>query len=306
MRRRPYGFLSAFLAVSVAIAAVLTGCEPPVVTEGGQPRPEAIKSVISLSPSTTEIVGSINYNQVLKGRTQADDFPMAVKDVAVVASVKPDYESIAAIKPQLVVYDKDLYNAQDIEKINQLGFKTYVFDAKTIDDFVKQVQLLGAAIAAETNASSYADKVIAAKNAAMGDPISPSPKVAVILVSEGTEHYIAGTEGFLADVIRVSGGSLVGPKADRFVPLSPESVIAQNPDIIVIPFEADQNKQDVSQRNAEARVRLLLADPRFKSLNAIKNRKIVPIDEDVLTRRGYRVDKLIDELHRRFAAAMRG
>jgi ABC-type hemin transport system substrate-binding protein len=82
--------------------------------------------------------------------------------------------------------------------------------------------------------------------------------------------------------------------------LSPEAFIASNPDVIVLGFNKE-TEEAKSVANAEAKVRALLADKRIASVNAIKNRRLLPVDEDVLTRRGYRVHLLIEDLHRRFA-----
>ncbi len=291
------GRLSAALA---ALSLLLVfGCDAPPVTQGGKMRATPLKAVVSLSPSTTELVGSFNYSGVLKGRTAADDFPVIAKSIPIVASVKPDYEKIAQIKPDLVVYDADLYNEQDVEKIKGMGFKTFVIDAKTVEAFVEQLYLLGAEIESETSANTYADKVLAARNSALGDAIEPKPKVAVVLAGDGAEHYIAGTQGFLADVVKSAGGEPVGPASDKFVALSPEAFIANNPDMIVVAFPRVENKDDESRANALKRVNIILNDKRFANVSAVQKKRIVPIDEDVLTRRGYRVDKLIDELHKR-------
>ena len=63
---------------------------------GGHARPQTFHNIVSLSPSTTELflyAGQIND---LRGRTSSDDFPVTVKNIPIVAKVKPDYEAIAA------------------------------------------------------------------------------------------------------------------------------------------------------------------------------------------------------------------
>jgi ABC-type Fe3+-hydroxamate transport system substrate-binding protein len=226
---------------------------------------------------------------------------MSVGSVPVVASVKPDYEKVTQVKPDLVVYDAEVFNAQDIEKIKGLGFETFVIDAKTIPDFVRQVQLLGSKVAAETNASKYADKVLESYRSAQADPIATPPSVAVLLPGEGTEHMIAGASSFVSECVKAAGGTFVGPDSDKYVSLSPEFLISENPSLIVIPFTKDAQSDAKSRVSAEAAVSRLLADGRLANVSAIKSKKILPVDGDVLLRRGYRLNTLIDDLHRRFA-----
>ena len=274
---------------------IAVGCQTTAVQIGGKNRPKRYNAVVSLSPSTTEIVASMAYTAHLVGRTAADNFPMSVAKVTVVASVKPDYEMIATLKPDLVLYDADLYGPSDIEKIKALGAETWVMDAKTVDSYLDEVRRLASMLAAETNAASYVDKVYGARSTALAEAKDPQPKVAIIRPGQGTEHMIAGANSFYADVLKSVGATVVGPEAEKFVNVNPEWFISQNPDAIVIGV----NKADPPSAN-EA-VAALLKDARFKNVNAIAKKQIIAIDQDVLLRRGWRVDKLIEGLHQALA-----
>jgi len=290
------------LPLLVLAGLAVFGCETAPQTRGGQPITEPVRSVVSLSPSSTEILASINYNRILTGRTESDNFPISVSSVPVVASVKPNYEKIAAIKPQLVLYDELLYSKDDIKKITDLGAKTFAFNANTVDEFTKQIYRLGALVNSESNASSYVDKILAAKSTAQAQSLSRNPKVAVVLVGDGTEHMVVGTKSFLADVIRSAGGEPVGPDSDRFVSLSPESFVASNPEMIVIAYPVFSKNEDLTRDGAIKRAKKIVNDPRLKSVLAVQKELILPVDEDILTRRGYRVDRLIEEISRRIQA----
>ncbi|RYG44919.1 hypothetical protein EON79_13850, partial [bacterium] len=254
----------------LAMAVLLAGCQSTAITAGGIRRSKRISSVVSLSPSTTELSSAVGFTQFLKGRTAADDYPLNMLNaVPIVASVKPDYEKIKEANPGLIVYDASLYNASDIQKIKELGFDTFEIKGNTLKDFQKEIYLLAAKVGGETTASTYVDRIVFAANAAKGDAPSPMPKVAVILPGSGGEHYIAGTKSFLADVIRNSGGEPVGPDADKFVVLSPESILASAPDTIVV---------GVDKSTAAAQVGTVLNDARLRTVPAIVNKRIVPID----------------------------
>lgn len=288
MRRPPL-----LLLFGLLVAAV--GCESNAPVVGGKARQTRVTSVVSLSPSTTELIQSLSPTGILKGRTQADNFPANIP-APIVASVKPDYEKIKSLSPNLIVYDASLYNDQDVQKLKALGFPLFPIDANNIDGFDDEVLKLAEQIGAETNASDYVDRIVASRSTAQADPINPKPKVAVMLVGQGTEDSIDGTDSFQADVVRAAGGDVVGPKVDHFVPLSPELLVSQNPDAIVI--GVDKTNPDAAAKAVSA----LLADPRLKSVKAIAGKRILPIDADVLVRRGYRVDKLIDGLHKALAS----
>ena len=95
---------------------------------------------------------------------------------------------------------------------------------------------------------------------------------------------IAGTKTFTADVFKEVGGTPVGPDVDHFVPVNPEVLASLNPDVIIVPSTKGTAAHDVQS---------IYSDPRFKSTNAVKKNRVVTMDEDILLRRGSRVDHLV-------------
>jgi len=265
----------------VAALAFVGGCGPANQPLGGSPRKKIYKSVVSLSPSTTEVLSTTQQTSILRGKTASDNWPRIMFDkVPVVASVKPDYEKISGISPDLILYDKDLFtNESDIAKIKQLGADTFVLDATTIDSFIKELYALSSLVGGETYVSDYVDRIYLAKAGAA--TMTRHPKVAVLMPGLSGDHMIAGQDSFVADVVRAAGGVPVGPKSSLYVKLDPEFLVTENPDFIISVGKGDA----------------LLADPRIKSVKAITDKKVVPVMADVILRRGARVDLLITAIY---------
>ena len=167
MRRAlPYLFLCAALFGS--------GCAKSFTYVKLAPRSN-VHSIVSLSPSTTEIVADELGGPLLKGRTASDNYPQVyLPQVPIVASVKPDYEKIQAIAPDLIVYDSSLYNASDIAKIKGLGLKTFAVDAQTISDFDNEIYALGDLTGTQSTCSDYVDRIVVAL-AGASPKLNPSP-----------------------------------------------------------------------------------------------------------------------------------
>jgi iron complex transport system substrate-binding protein len=242
---------------------------------------------VSLSPSTTEIVASTFDARQLVGRTAADNYPSNVASIPVVAEVKPDLEKIKKAAPGLVLYDGDLYNDSDIKRIESMGIPTYAVKAKTIGEFEKDLYELGNKLGSETNVSGYVDRIEREKNTAEGSKPTPAPKVALILGGSGGSLVAAGKDSFQADVIKTVGGEVVGPASDKFAPMSPEALVAGAPDIIVLA---------TSKESADKDFAALKADPRLRTIPAIKNGKVTALNQDEVVRKGGRVDKFISNL----------
>jgi len=280
------------LLLSIPLALLSLGCQQG---DGNAPlkvRKVVYRKIVSLSPSTTELMAQ-PFGINLAGRSAADNFPAnSLTRVPVVGGVKPDYEKLASIQPDLIVYDGSLYNEEDQKKLKATGAAVYVFDAKSMAEFKDQIFELGSLVGQESHASDYLQRVKIELNNAKAKPPTPTPKVAVILPGPSGSNMIVGTQSFLADIIRTIGGNPVGPDGARFTTMNPEALVALDPDRIVVSgTTADHAGYDA-----------FVKDPRFKTLKAVKNNAITVIDSDVLLRTGSRVDSLVKALYRAVSA----
>ena len=247
---------------------------------GGKRAPVVYTKVVSLSPSASELAGG-TFARAIIGRTASCNTPDKVLDAPIVMTgVKPDYEKIARLKPDVVVYDKDLISEQDLAKFKELGIQTFGFGGDTVDEFMDSFYEFGRFTRVETLGGEYAESIDRARGAANAAPPEPRVTTAIVMPGSGAEHYIVGTDGFLADVVKCSGGRLVGPKGKLFVQLNAEWLIQENPELIISSGPADA----------------FMNDPRFKGLRAIKKGQIYSINSDVVLRRGAAVDRLIKRI----------
>ncbi len=271
----------------LAVALGLVGCQSKKSVQRPM-RDKYYRTAVSLSPGTTEIFAAEVTNVPLVGRTAADNWPPRVSAIPIVASVKPNYERLSTLKPELVVYDAALFSPDDVEKIKSTtGATLFAIKANTLGDFTKELYELGTLTGSEVAMNNYVTKILAEVGNAKVEPFNPVPKVAVILPGEGGRDYIAGTGSFVASAVEAAGGTPVGPNDTKFVAVSPESLVGMNPDVIIV----SGTKADMSGAVA------LLKNPRYQTLSAIKNGRVRAIDEDVLVRRGGRVDILLKALH---------
>jgi hypothetical protein len=79
MRKHTVGFIALALVT-------LFGCSQPK-TFGGVPRKVVYKTIVSLSPSATEVLS--NSTIKLAGRTKADNYPITISSVPVYGDLKP-------------------------------------------------------------------------------------------------------------------------------------------------------------------------------------------------------------------------
>ncbi len=264
------------LLFSVLIFVVF-GCQLQNDHVGGQMRPKFVRTVVSLSPSTSELLGSNASISLMIGRTASCNFPPSIARFPVVAGVKPDYEAIKKLHPDAIILDQSLYSDQDMAQIRALGTEVLAINANTVDGFIDQIYELGRLVQNEAGFSAYADKIMQVREAARTTAPKPPVKIAILSPGPSGNHLIAAIGSFTADLVKQGGFEPVGPSGNAFVPLNAEFLVAQNPDFIITAGASDN----------------FMKDPRFASLAAIKNKRVFSVNSDILLRRGSRVDVLI-------------
>lgn len=272
--------VSAFLLSSLLGALVLGGCkqQPPSGIKMVRP----VQTAVSLCPDAAELLMLASVRTI--GRSASDNYPPSVAGLPIVCNIKPDYEKIAELKPDAIVFDPSLFTPDDIQKLKALNIPLAPIEGNTVDEFIKCLYRLGQTTQSETAYMDYIDRLEKAVKACSSDPIQAHPKVAVMMTSKNANPMIAGTGSFYDDLVRVAGGEPVGPSTDKFQPINAEALLALNPDAIVV--AAPKGAPDG-----------LTDDPRFAQLKAVKNRKVMVVEQDYLVRRGERVDVVIDKLH---------
>lgn len=267
----------------VAVALFLVGCLGPRTGVKNAQNPKAYASIVSLSPSTTEILVSIGGAQYLVGRTANCDRPEGISEVEVVANVKPNYEAIARIDPDLIIYDTMLYSEDDIAKIEELGFETLAYDSNTIEDYADFEYRLASKISQEIMMSGFIDKIYSEVAAAKTNETG-NPRTTIMLGSGGIGDYLVmGDSGIHSALIEAAGGNVVGVEGRLFQQMSIEKLIDVDPEVIF----ADGPESALE----------ILTDPRLQGITAVKERHVYEVEARTLVRIGAKMDVLIKAMN---------
>jgi iron complex transport system substrate-binding protein len=262
----------------------MSGCLSGEIVVGGKEPPKRFHTVGSLSPSTSEIAAMSGMRLVGHG-SAADDYPVTVKNTPeLMTGMHPNLEAIAKAAPDLVIYDADLLSDTDVAKLKEAHFETYAVGGNTIEEYIQSLYKLASKMGSEDMTNQNMNRVYKAVSAAAADPVTPKPRIAILLPMPNSNPFIAGTKSFYADLVRVSGAEVVGPEATKFVPIGIEDLTKLDPDGIVVGGE----KGDFSG---------LTKNPQLASLRAVKAGKYFGVDPSLLERRGLRVDQAVQKIH---------
>lgn len=237
---------------------------------------KAPTAIVSLSPSATEILFAIGKGDLLKGRTDFCNYPPEAANVASVGSItEPNLELIAAVKPDLVLIS-DMFSPEIKAKIQALGIQ--VFDLSSHDTFEGVYTAIDNA-GKITNATAASTQLVSDMKAKVADvtaKVANASKTKVYYVVGFGEYgdYTAGKGTFIDQMIAMSGGENVAQDADGWK-YSLEKLIEKNPELIICSKYYD-SKKGIEAANG------------YKDLDAVKNGKLVEIDNDLLDRQGPR------------------
>ena len=195
--------------------------------------------IISLAPSTTEIVCALGLEDSLVAVSTYCDYPPEVKGKEKIGSFsEPNIEKILVLKPGIILAT-GLEQAQAVGKLKTLGLRVMVSDPKTFRELYDSILAIGKACGKENEAVLLINKMKKTISAV-------SAKVALIEPAKRPKVYFeiwhdpimtAGKGSFIDEMITIAGGVNITSDAPRpFSQFSPELIVKRDPDVIILGY----------------------------------------------------------------------
>lgn len=236
------------------------------------------QTVVSLSPSNTEILFALGVGDKVVGVDAYSDYP---PEAAAIENKVGDYsgpnvELIVSLKPD-VVFASNNIQADAIEKLRELGMNVLSVDATAYEAIPTQIQLVASAMGVDAQPllAQMADSE-AQTLAAIGE-VSARPRVYFALGFGEMGDWSVGTGSFLDDMIKLlSADNAVGETPVPWVQFSLEQLINVQPDVVILTGD-------------ETTVEAFKAAEGYKELKAVKENRVYCIDANITGRPGPRV-----------------
>jgi iron complex transport system substrate-binding protein len=238
--------------------------------------------IVSLAPSNTEIVCALDACDLLVGVTDFDDFPADVADVEkVVVQTQVDLERLVAAEPDLVLAaGNELTPSSVIDQIDGLGIPVLVLYPESLDEVYRDIELvadaLGARPAADDLVAGLRERVADVTDAVDG---AARPRTLYeVFHAEGTT-YTAGEGSFLASLLELAGAAPVTGDAEGV--LDAEELTAADPELVLLGTAS----YDPALADPDAALAAVAARPGWADLTAVRDRRVAPYLEDIVTTR---------------------
>lgn len=237
---------------------------------------KAPTSVVSLSPSATEMIFALGRGEVLKGRTDYCDYPQEALEVPSMGSImEPNIEAIVAAKPD-VVFVSDMFSTDLRAQIEALGI--VVFDLSShdrFDDVYLAIENAGLILGAQTEGEALVAQMKQTVAEVAEKVKGAEPKTAYYVVGFGESgDYTAGKGTFIDQIITMAGGVNAAGDVEGWS-YSLEKLIEKDPDYLIC-RSVGNPKPEIEAANG------------YKSLTAVKEGRLIEIDSDLLDIQGPR------------------
>ena len=252
-----------FLLVILASAHEINGSSP--------------KRIISLSPSITEILFEIGSGNQVIAVDNLSNYPNEAP-ITDISAYDPNVEAISLLNPDLVILSYNIKNLKTALK--KIGIETIYLPAPLkFEDILDQIDYLGLQTGNEDKAKKLISKM---KNRMKTlQKLRENEKATKIYHEIDPNYYSPSKFSFIGDIYQKLNYKNVADKADisnlGYPKLSPELIISENPDLIVLPGKDNKYVEKVKLR------------PGWSYIEAVKKNNFLLTNNDIASRWGPRI-----------------
>jgi iron complex transport system substrate-binding protein len=298
----PFARVMFSLMLCSLLLLLLTGCGQQGTTTGGATTPtptsaldvygtpivfpsKAPQRIVSLVPSTSEILGALHLNARVVGVDYYTNYPASLAALPKVSSVdgKFNIEQIVKLKPDLVLSYGGETKQYDVQ-LKQLGMNVVDLQLTNLTQTLQAITLVGrltftqnAANALVSQMQQQIDQTKAAVKGTMATPI-------MLEVDDSTpgKPFVFGGGSFGDELAQDAGANNIFHNSTAnggYPQVTDELVIAANPQYIIL-------TEDPSYGGSASAV---YKRPNWSNIAAVKNHKVFHVNVDIMQRPGPRI-----------------
>jgi len=247
--------------------------------------PEPATRIVALTAADVEIIFAIGAGDRLVGRGEYCNYPPGALDVqAVQSGNETNIEQIIALEPQLLIMSRMAQTEEQIRQLENAGIMTFVTYPQTINETYMVIDMIGLMLGKEKESailcadmkevfSELSEKSAAAEGGQKSIYFEVSP------LEYGL--WTAGDGTFMNEVAELLGLHNIFDDVVDWAEVSEEQVLERNPDYIMT--------VGMYFGDGPTPIESILSRPGWESITAIKNKAILNLTDDELSRPGPRL-----------------
>jgi ABC-type Fe3+-hydroxamate transport system substrate-binding protein len=226
--------------------------------------------IVSLNPTTTELLFAIGAGNRLVGRTHYDLWPDSAKLVADLGpGIRPNIEAVVGTHPDLVLLYGSADNRAAADRLKEAGIRELALKIDRIEEFRRATRILGVLVGDTVRARNVVDSVDRTLER-VRSATATQPRVTVFFHSWEKPLITLGGGSFMSELVTIAGGrniydSLPGPSST----VTLEDVVRLDPDV-VLTHPAERQR--------------MLASDRWRGLRAVREGRVLAYDTNLVAR----------------------
>lgn len=236
------------------------------------------KRIVALSPHIVENVYSAGAGNLLVGVVSYSDYPEAAKKLPRVGSyIKASFETVLALKPDLVLLWGAGGGGYTVSQLEGLGLTVYVDDPKNLEDVARSISDIGILTGTQVTSDKAADRYLEALRQ-LRKKHTQQKNVSVFYEIWNEPLQTLNGKHLVSDIMQLCGGRNAYANA---IPLAPkiniESILARDPQMIVASGAGNKRPTWLDDWK------------RWPMLTAVKHNNLFFIPPDILQRHTVRI-----------------
>ncbi|WP_338471470.1 ABC transporter substrate-binding protein [Niallia sp. XMNu-256] len=243
--------------------------------------------IISLIPSNTEIAFELGLGDEIIGVSNFDNYPEEAAKKEKIGDQTLNLEKIFSLKPDLILSHHSAMgvSSEVIQQLKDAGITVLtVNDAKTFTEVYDSIELIGKSTGTSEEAEQLVSDMQTKLEEIQGKTADIKEKKKVYVEIDPT-LFAAGKNTFIDEMLTLINAENMVTEPD-WPQLDQEAIIAANPDVIITTYGG----------YIEGAGDQVLSREGWQDINAIKNKQVVDVDSDKVTRPGPRIVEGVEEL----------
>jgi len=252
----------------------------------GAPAADA-RRIVSLGGTVTEIIYDLGMQDKLVADDQSSLYPEAATKLPRVGYYRAvPAEGVLSLKPDLVIASENAGPVAALDKVRSVGVNVVtVSDKPSIDSLYERIAQIADALNVPKKGESLTAHIKATLQQAQAVP-SESHRAVLILNRTGAK-LMAGGDTTASAIMELAGLKNVLKSQQGYKPVSAESLLALKPEMIIV---------TKGSLEAAGGMDKFKADPAIAFTPAVKNNRIVVMDDLLALGMGPRVSVAISQL----------
>ncbi|WP_432363599.1 ABC transporter substrate-binding protein [Sporosarcina sp. UB5] len=246
---------------------------------------KAPKTIVSLIPSNTEILFALGLNDEIVGVNDWDDYPAEALEKEKIGGMEFNVEKIISMTPD-IVFAHETIAEEGLEQLRGAGVNVFVVkDAADFEQTYETIETIGKATGKTAEAAKIVEDMKTKVEEVLAKTATVENKKRVFIeTSDVPEIYAPGKNTFMQQILDMIGAENIVTE-EGWAMISPEEIVSQNPDVIVVMYSYVPNIVE-SVKNRDG----------FSDITAVKEDAVVQVDENLTSRTGPRLALGLEEV----------